>query len=189
MTRSIALILAMTLALSACAGGVVVDRTWLTEPYSPGLVGYVVQDGDWYGIVHGQPFTTPASAAAITAAIELPSWARDAKVVTVPGPRTRAAYRLVLTFNPVAIGTVGDEACKPAAVMPVHPASADTTVVAATFCMFETAIAKTVGHGPASASPQDPAFRRLMALTMAALLPPRDAAGNETVGACSNPEC
>lgn len=189
MARSIALISAMALALSACTGGVVVDRTWLTEPYSPGLVGYVVQDGDWYGILHGQPFVTPASAAAITAAIELPSWARDAKVVTVPGPRTRTAYRLVLTFNPVTTGTVGDEACKPAAVIPVRPATADTTIVAATFCMFETAIAKTVGHGPVGTSPQDPAFRRLMALTMAALLPPRDAAGNETPGACFSSDC
>ena len=179
----------MALALSACTDGVVVERTWLTEPYSPGLVGYVVQDGDWYGIVHGQPFTTPASAAAITAAIALPSWARDAKVVTVPGPRTRTAYRLVLTFNPVAAGTVGDEACKSAAVMPVRQPASDSTDVAATFCMFETAIAKTVGHGTVGASPQDPAFHRLMALTMASLLPPRDAAGNETAGACSNPEC
>jgi hypothetical protein len=166
---SVAVAASMCALAAASAAAQVVAYSDSKNFYSPEYVGYVSNLGPIPTVIHNDPFG-PAADEAVAARLPAPGFASRATFRAAAGPEILAYDRVVLAFNAVP-GTSTNDLCR----SPVIPGALPTgqLYVQAVLCRgtYPTSEAG-IYSGPAG-SPDDPAFRRLLAQISSELFPMR----------------
>ena len=136
--RGIVALVATAAILAACEStGGVISYVDVETTYVPGNVGYATHDGKLAAVVHGSPFgrADAGTAEAIARGLELPGWFPPATLTTVPTGvgGDRAAFRVVLVFNPDTPHLGGKGACGDLSAVPLR-APGPAMRVAMAFC-------------------------------------------------------
>lgn len=175
-----ALILCAPVALAACGERVVADDP--TPAYTLQEVAYAAADRDLRVEIHGDPFGGDPRALeqAIPALMQNRILGVDTRFTTTPGPTALPGYRVVLVFN-MAQTSLNSTLCRsgPIATKPAgRPA-----VVQGAFCRGGGALTSATGWLDEPTTPDDPAFRHLIADMTYSLFPSRQA------DSCGGPDC
>lgn len=173
----------LSLLLAGCAygagsGSAVTAPAGPAVSYSPSMVRFALQDGEFATEIYGRPFRNAApSNEEIAAAMPSPAFFPPARLTTVPstdGDMGRNNhYRLVFAFNPTG-------GLKPRNVLCRAPGSlsydmpGDTLRFQAVFCGGEEALASSFTRLPMPRDHKDPAFRNAVDQALYSMLPPRD---------------
>ena len=174
--RGIVALVATAAILAACEStGGVISYVDVETTYVPGNVGYATHDGKLAAVVHGSPFgrADAGTAEAIARGLELPGWFPPATLTTVPTGvgGDRAAFRVVLVFNPDTPHLGGKGACGDLSAVPLR-APGPAMRVAMAFCNDAKPEAEVMLEAPSGAGPDDPAFRARLNEALAVMLPP-----------------
>ena len=136
--------------------------------YSPEYVGYVANLGPIPTVIHNDPFG-PTADEAVVARIPAPGFASRATFRAAAGPEILVYDRVVLAFNAVP-GTSTNDLCR-SSVIPAAARPGQSLYVQATLCRGTYPTSETAVYG-GGASPDDPAFRQLLAEISNQLFPP-----------------
>ena len=171
----IAALFATAAILSACqTTGGTVNYVDVETAYEPDNVGWAVHEGKLAAVVHGSPFgpEDPVVAEKIAEGLDLPGWFPPARLTTRPtgAQGSKAAFRLVMVFNPVPPYIGGKGACGDLASMPTGHAG-PTMRVAMAFCNDAKPEAELLLEAPRGAGPGDPAFRARLNHALSVMLP------------------
>ncbi len=173
--RGIVALVATAAILAACEStGGVISYVDVETTYVPGNVGYATHDGKLAAVVHGSPFgrADAGTAEAIARGLELPGWFPPATLTTVPTGvgGDRAAFRVVMVFNPDTPHLGGKGACGDLSAVPLR-APGPVMRVAMAFCNDAKPEAEVMLEAPSGAGPDDPAFRARLNQALAVMLP------------------
>ncbi|HYG85792.1 MAG TPA: hypothetical protein VD978_06005 [Azospirillum sp.] len=173
-------VLAACLALAACGERVVAD---LPAPaYTLQEVSYAASGRDLSVVVHGNPFggDPQAFGRTLTDIMQNRILGVQTNFTTTPGPSARPDYRVVLAFN-LAQNELNSALCaRP--TLPTRPPGGPIIVQGA-FCRGGGALTSATGWLDEPQSPQDTAFRNLIADMTYSLFPTRSG------DSCGKPEC
>lgn len=175
MARGIVALVATAAILAACEStGGVISYVDVETTYVPGNVGYATHDGKLAAVVHGSPFgrADAGTAEAIARGLELPGWFTPATLTTVPTGvgGDRAAFRVVMVFNPDTPHLGGKGACGDLSAVPLR-GPGPVMRVAMAFCNDAKPEAEVMLEAPSGAGPDDPAFRARLNQALAVMLP------------------
>ncbi len=173
--RGIVALVATAAILAACEStGGVISYVDVETTYVPGNVGYATHDGKLAAVVHGSPFgrADAGTAEAIARGLELPGWFPPATLTTAPTGvgGDRAAFRVVMVFNPDTPHLGGKGACGDLSAVPLR-APGPVMRVAMAFCNDAKPEAEVMLEAPSGAGPDDPAFRARLNQALAVMLP------------------
>jgi len=176
--RRAALLAALGL-LAACTlpeGVVRADRGEFGNQYSRSELFYAFDGREAAVTVVGNPFPVEQAALdrAVTETLERMPELPRADFTTTPGESARRAYRVVMVFVP-AVPVVGQALCAappPSGSRPV--AGPDPVALQAAFCHGGNMLSSAYGEVRGAASPDDPAFRRLVAQVSRQMFPYRN---------------
>jgi len=131
----LAALVALSSALGACTGGIVISRIEQNNTYEPTQVASAVRNGVLPAAVFG---TIPdgITPEALAARVAVPGWLGNTRMGT-GAPR---GYRLVLVFNPVA-PVEADALCAAPQDVPVRTGGGDFAIQGA-WCFWDTAASR-----------------------------------------------
>jgi hypothetical protein len=168
--------MASVLILNACADAV---RSTSSQDISlrSGILStfaYAAANGETNTVIVGNPFDIPKDALerVITEAMQGNHYGPRTTFTTTPSPEARADYRVVMMFDrPRAMNR--QQLCGPRAELEPEPRG-DRLRLATAFCARNQLLSWVDSSIPAPASPDDPAFRKMIANAIFNLIPWRD---------------
>ena len=168
--------LAGVLVLNACASAVrstssqdVYFRTGVLSTFA-----YAAADGEMNTVVIGNPFDMPKSALdrVVTDAMQGNHYGPRTTFTTTPSPDARPHYRIVMMFDRPR-GMSRQQLCGPRETLTPEPRG-DRLRLATAFCGRNQLLSWVDSSIPTPASPDDAAFRRMIANATFNLIPSRD---------------
>ena len=171
----IAALVATTAILAACqTTGGIISYVDVETAYNPDNVGWAMYEGKLATVVHGSPFgpDDPEVAERIAEGLDLPGWFPPARLTTRPtgAPGSKAAFRVVMVFNPIPPHLGGKGACGDLALVPTGPAG-PVMRVAMAFCNDAKVEAEVTLEAPRGAGPGDRAFQARLNEALSVMLP------------------
>lgn len=168
--------IASVLVLNACANAVrsissqeVSFRTGVLSTFA-----YAAANGEMNTVVIGNPFDIPEDALGrvITDTMQGNHYGPRTTFTTTPSPEARSDYRIVMMFDrPRAMNR--QQLCGPKAQLQPEPRG-DRLRLATAFCASNQLLSWVDSSIRTPASPDDPAFRRMIANAIFNLIPSRD---------------
>lgn len=186
--RSVLVLVAVALLAGGCSGEVM--RSQLHLANSDTFFRYGASADDMLTVIVGTPF--PASSRkeldkAVTDAMQYHHNGPMTHFTTNPGPNAHLDYRIVVAFNTpstmMASALCGDPDSVPTGYQHAGRLQAEIG-----FCVASDLYSSVDVSIPAVASPDDPAFRHMIANAMWALIPARDPLSSDE-GYCVGPNC
>lgn len=173
MVRSLTAVVAVALAVGACTGEVMTSR--LHRANSDTFFTYGAAKGDMLAVIAGNPF--PVSRAALDqAVVEAMRNHHNGPMTrfsTSSGPAAVRDYRVVVAFDTSPAMDTSVLCGRPEAIPTGHPTAGRLRAEMA-FCVGSDLYTSVDIGIPAVATPDDPAFKHMIASAMWQLIPARD---------------
>lgn len=186
--RSVLVLAAVALLVGGCSGEVMTNRLHLAN--SDTFFRYGASVDEMLAVIVGNPF--PASSRkeldkAVTDAMQNNHNGPMTHFTTNPGPSAHLDYRIVVAFDTPS-SMMASALCGNPDSIPTGHRRADRLQAEIGFCVASDLYSSVDISIPAVASPDDPAFRHMIASAMWNLIPVRDPLSSDE-GVCVGGGC
>ena len=187
MVRPVVVLAAVALMTGACSGEIMTSRLHLAN--SDSFFQYGASPGEMLTIVVGNPFSVSRDVLdrAVTGAMQNNHNGPMTHFTTTPGAKAHLDYRIVIAFGTPPSMEASTLCGNPDAI-PTGRRPADRLQAEVGFCGASDLYSSVNISMPAVASPNDPAFRHMIASAMWQLIPSRDPLSNDE-GSCLGSGC
>ncbi len=166
--------LGVILAVSGCAGGVIVREPVFEQIYADGDAEYAMQNGEMLTRVYGNPFAPGADGIerSVTRLMKGANFGPEADFTPKPSGEGSAPYHVVMVFN--APRYLADELiCADGFDIDTAPNGGSLTLLTG-FCIGDTLLSTASGSVDGVKGPKDPKFRELVRQVIYSLFPAYD---------------